>query len=259
MMHRLFRIQILVVMTLGLLISVGCRREPVSAPAPPPPRPAPAPADEPAAPEPTAGISANPSTIDRGQQTTLSWETQNASSIVIDQEVGNVNARGSIVVSPNESTTYTIVARNPTGEARASSRVTVVEPKQLEPVVTLSDVEGLRREIEAGNVRDIFFDFDKAELSAAARAALERNAEIFQQYPQARVIIEGHCDERGTEEYNLALGDRRALATHDYLVQLGVSAAQLETISYGEERPFATGHNEAAWAQNRRAHFTTGN
>jgi len=200
-------------------------------------------------------LSASPTTIDRGGQTTLTWNSSHASSIVIDGGVGNVSPTGSIVVSPRDSTTYTAVASGRGGESRASTRVTVLEPRKVIPDRAVTDREGLREAIEKGDVQPVFFAYDKAELSESAIETLKQNARIFRSFPRARVIIEGHCDERGTEEYNLALGDRRALAARDYLLQLGVDAAQLETISYGEERPFAKGSNERAWSLNRRAHF----
>lgn len=102
---------------------------------------------------------------------------------------------------------------------------------------------------------DVFFSFDSFLLSEEARRILERNAEWLRSHPEAQVVIEGHCDERGTVEYNLALGERRAQSAKDYLVNLGISADRLFTISYGKERPFVLGHTEEAWAQNRRAHF----
>jgi peptidoglycan-associated lipoprotein len=104
-------------------------------------------------------------------------------------------------------------------------------------------------------LKDAYFDFDRSELKLEAREALTRDAEYLMSNSGARVLIEGHCDERGTNEYNLALGDRRARAAMDFLVKYGVSASRIETISYGEERPFALGHDESAWWQNRRAHF----
>jgi len=104
------------------------------------------------------------------------------------------------------------------------------------------------------NVGDrVFFDFDKFDLKPPARATLERQASWLKQYPQNTVTVEGHCDERGTREYNLALGERRANAAKNYLVSLGVAASRIKTISYGKERPVALGSNEAAWSQNRRA------
>jgi peptidoglycan-associated lipoprotein len=103
------------------------------------------------------------------------------------------------------------------------------------------------------NVGDrVFFDLDKAALTASAQRTLERQAAWLSQYPSVTIMIEGHCDERGTREYNLALGDRRATSTKNYLVQLGVDPNRIETISFGKERPDAAGHNEAAWSQNRR-------
>ena len=99
----------------------------------------------------------------------------------------------------------------------------------------------------------VFFDLDKFNLESAARNGLQRQAEWLKQYPNVRVTLEGHCDERGTREYNLALGDRRANAAKDYLVGLGIDANRIATISYGKERPEVLGSNESAWSQNRRA------
>ncbi len=104
------------------------------------------------------------------------------------------------------------------------------------------------------NVGDrVFFDFDKYDLKPRAREVLERQATWLKRFPDVRIIVEGHCDERGTREYNLALGERRANAAKDYLVSLGVDPSRVRTISYGKERPVATGSNEASWRQNRRA------
>ncbi len=117
--------------------------------------------------------------------------------------------------------------------------------------------QGLNIEqIFKNEIQDIFFDFDRAEITAEYRDILRQNAEVLiRRLPQISIMIEGHCDERGTEEYNLGLGDRRANAARDYLVSLGVSATRIKTISYGEERPFDPAHTEEAWAKNRRAHF----
>ncbi|MCB5425902.1 peptidoglycan-associated lipoprotein Pal [Altererythrobacter sp. CC-YST694] len=99
----------------------------------------------------------------------------------------------------------------------------------------------------------IFFDTDKFDIDADDQAALRAQAQWLQRYPAKRATIEGHCDERGTREYNIALGERRANAAKNYLVSLGVDASRINTVSYGKERPVALGSNEAAWAQNRRA------
>jgi len=109
-------------------------------------------------------------------------------------------------------------------------------------------------ELEA-KLQDVFFAFDSSQLTWEARQALAEDARLLQGVTDLAVVLEGHCDERGTNEYNLALGDRRARSVRDYLVQAGVPASRLTLISYGEERPFALGHDEAAWSQNRRVHF----
>jgi peptidoglycan-associated lipoprotein len=184
----------------------------------------------------------------------LTWDSSNTSSLSIDGGIGNVAGSGSIVVSPASSTTYTAVATGPGGEGRASTRVTVLEPRP--PVDVSTDADKIQEAINNGSVRPVFFDYDKADLSEESKGILRENARVFRLYPQAKVAVEGHCDERGTEEYNLALGDRRAVAAKDFLVELGVDPAQLDTISYGEEQPFNPGHDEASWAQNRRAHFS---
>lgn len=104
-------------------------------------------------------------------------------------------------------------------------------------------------------LQDAYFDFDEAALRMDAKTALENNARYLEKNGTSRAIIEGHCDERGSVEYNLALGERRAKAARDFLVSYGIAAGRLTTISYGKERPFDSGHDEDAWAKNRRAHF----
>jgi peptidoglycan-associated lipoprotein len=106
-----------------------------------------------------------------------------------------------------------------------------------------------------GYLKDAFYDFDKSDVRADARDMLAADAEWLRKHPSVKITIEGHCDERGTREYNLALGDRRANAAREYLVSLGVDAGRIRTVSYGKERPFATGHDEDSWQKNRRAHF----
>lgn len=110
-------------------------------------------------------------------------------------------------------------------------------------------------EVERLTLRDAFFDYDKYNLRDDARDALENNARLLQQQGGFNVLIEGHADERGTVEYNLALGDRRAQSARSFLLEFGIEPSRISTISYGEERPFVQGHDETAWSQNRRAHF----
>ena len=125
-------------------------------------------------------------------------------------------------------------------------------PEPTEPVVKAPDYAAMNP-AEYG-IGDVYFAFDEYELSTEAMGVLSRNARILRE-AGVTVLVSGHCDERGTVEYNLALGEKRAKAVKDYLVSLGVSAGNLRVTSYGESRPFAMGHSEDAWAQNRRAHF----
>ncbi len=155
---------------------------------------------------------------------------------------------------PPDLTTSTVTTPAPA--------TTDVNPRPSLPVAD-SRPDPLSGELEAANrhayqqglLGDIYFDYDRAELTEQARGRLARNAEFLRSRPEFQVIVEGHCDERGTNEYNLALGERRANAAREYLVSLGVSAARLRTVSYGEERPQCRQSSESCWALNRRAHF----
>lgn len=106
-----------------------------------------------------------------------------------------------------------------------------------------------------GYLKDVFFDYDLYDVRADQRDVMGTNAEWLKKWPTVKIQIEGHCDERGSNKYNMALGDKRANAARDYLVSLGIDASRVTTISYGEERPFVEGQSESAWSQNRRAHF----
>ncbi|HUP66553.1 MAG TPA: peptidoglycan-associated lipoprotein Pal [Thermoanaerobaculia bacterium] len=129
-----------------------------------------------------------------------------------------------------------------------------------EPMVEAVDLSGTIDQVNErvqrlGYIRDVFFEYDSASLSADAQDALAVTASWLKTHPEFNVMIEGHTDERGTQQYNLALGDRRANIARDYLLTLGIPSNRVRTISYGEERPFAVGSNESAWSQNRRAHI----
>jgi len=238
-----------------LLFAAGCKKK---QPAPPPPPPPPPPKEEP---KPAAAVirsfTAEPSTVTRGQSSTLRWNVENASEVVIDQGIGTVPPRGQRVVSPGDTTTYRMTARSAGGDAVAAVTVTVTAPPPPPPPPAAPKASLSER--MAREVQDIFFDYDKSEVREDARATLQRNVEalkaILNDFPSAAILIEGHCDERGSAEYNLGLGDRRANSTKEFLVQLGVPADRLKTISYGKERPFCTESNESCWQQNRRAHF----
>jgi peptidoglycan-associated lipoprotein len=228
------------------VVAVGCKHP---APAPPP---APAAAAPPPA-RPTVTLQATPQNIQRGQSVTLRWTSTNATSLNLTPGVGNVAAEGMTTVMPADSATYTITATGPGGSADASARITVTvpPPPPPPPVTRAPSIEDLF----ARDVRDAYFDYDKADVRADARTALTQTADFLKSYPQVRVTVEGHADERGSTEYNLALGDRRATAAKDFLVSLGVAADRMQTVSYGKERPFCTVSNEDCWQQNRRAHI----
>jgi peptidoglycan-associated lipoprotein len=123
------------------------------------------------------------------------------------------------------------------------------------PKVDSGDISRLALNELSGMLKPAFFDLDKADIRGDARDVLAANATWFKKYPSVQFTIEGHADERGTAQYNLALGDRRANAARDYLVSLGIDASRAKSVSYGKERPFATGHDEDSWQKNRRAHF----
>ena len=250
--------------TLALTLAIfaeSCKKKAPPPPPPPPPPTAPPTATAPTARPVIASFSAEPSTIERGQSSTLTWSITGATDMNIDQGVGPVQSQGSRQVSPNNSTTYTLTARGPGGTDSRSATVTVSSPAPPPPPPNtgprLSSSDLLQQQAQ-----DAYFDYDKSDVRADAREALTRDAtllkQIFAQDPQFTVVVEGHCDERGSAEYNLALGDRRASSARDFLVQLGIPADRLKTISYGKERPQCTEANEECWQRNRRAHLSPG-
>jgi len=230
---------------LALAFVAGCKKK-VPPPPPPPPAPAPAPA------RPTVSLQANPTSINTGDSTTLSWTSTDATQLAISPGVGAVTAQGSTKVTPSDSTTYTITASGPGGSADSSVRVTVTAPPPPPPPPPPSiDYDALFLQ----EVKDAYFDFNKADIRADARDALAKTADFLRKYPQIKATIEGRCDERGSTEYNLVLGDRRAAAVKAYLVSLGISADRLNTTSLGKEKPFCTESNEECWQRNRVGHF----
>jgi peptidoglycan-associated lipoprotein len=229
----------------ALLLFVGACKKEVAAP---PPAPAPAP---PPPARPTVTLQASQSFVQGGEAVTLNWSSTNATALDLQPGIGSVSPEGSTRVSPAQSTTYTITATGPGGSADASVRITVSAPPPPPPARPAATLEELFR----ANVFDAFYDYDKADIRPDGRDALARTAEFLRTHQQVRVLIEGHCDERGSTEYNLALGDRRAQAARQFLISLGVAADRLDTVSWGKERPFCTQSEESCWQQNRRAHF----
>jgi peptidoglycan-associated lipoprotein len=243
------------------MFAAGCKKKAPPPPPPPPPAPAPAPAPAPKAPTVTQ-FTAEPTSIQRGQSSTLRWEVSgDVTSVSINQGVGTVQNTGSRRVFPSDSTTYTLTASGPGGNTTASATVEVTSPPPPPPPPAPAPTVTLDQRLSS-DVQDAYFDYDKSDIRPDAREALTKDAtalkSILSDFPNASVVVEGHCDDRGSAEYNLGLGDRRATAAKDFLVQLGVPADKLKTISYGKERPVCTEENEACWQKNRRAHFSPG-
>jgi len=237
--HERLRLLFVIVLLGSVLVLGGCKKKVAPAPPPPPPPP----------PAPTVTLNASPDTIQPGQASTLTWKTENATDITLD---GNkVDATGTQSVTPAQSTTYRLVAKGAGGTQEATARVTVTPP----PAPPTPQPSATDEEMFGRNIKDVFFDYDKYDIRPDQQAALQADAQFLSQHPTMRFTIEGHCDERGSTEYNLALGDNRANAVKNALVQAGVSADRIRTISYGKEKPFCAESNEQCWQQNRRGHF----
>jgi peptidoglycan-associated lipoprotein len=238
------------VFALGLTIWIGgCAKKVTPPPAAKAAEPAPPAPVTPPAPAPTISLSAVPSTIVKGQSTVLSWKSSNATTVELDGGIGSVQGSGQKTLTPSSSTTYTARAAGPGGSAVASTRVTVETPVATAKP-PLSDQAFFEQRIH-----DLFFDYDQFNIRDDQQSVVDMNVRALQERPNLRIMIEGHCDERGSEKYNLALGDRRANSVKAFLVERGISPNRVDTTSYGKERPFNLGHDEEAWAQNRRAHF----
>jgi len=210
-----------------------------------------------------AQFSAEPTSIQRGQSSTLRWEVSgNVTSVSIDNTIGTVQNTGNRRVFPSDSTTYTLTATGPGGSTTASATVSVSSPPPPPPPPTPTATKATMEQRLGTDVQDVFYDYDKADVRSDARDTLTRDAQaikaILADFPSATIVVEGHCDERGSAEYNLGLGDRRASSAKDFLVQLGVPADRLKTISYGKERPQCTEADESCYQRNRRAHFSPG-
>lgn len=245
--------------------AAGCKKK-VPAPAPPPVAKPEPPKAAPVAKPIVKFFTAEPSTIERGQASSLKWEVTGAETASINQGLGVIGTSpnggtisGNRSVFPSSTTTYTLTATNAGGTVSETVTVNVTAPQAAAPPTTPAPKATFGEAI-AREIQDVFFDFDKSDLREDARNTLTQNADklktIFRDYSTGTVTIEGHADERGSAEYNLGLGDRRAIAAKDFLVQLGVPADRLRTLSYGKERPQCTENNEACWQKNRRDHFT---
>src|SRR5271166_5842653 len=227
-----------------ILLAAACAKK---QPAPPPPPPAAKP------PAPTAMLTANPNAISAGQASTLTWKTDFASEVSIDG-IGKVDPSGSMKVTPSESTTYRLVAKNDSGMKDATARITVTPAAAAPPTASSTSNES-DAQLFAQSMKDVFYAYDSYEITSEGESGIQADAKFLQQHPSMTFIIEGHCDERGSIEYNLTLGEYRANAAKQALAQQGVSATRMRTISYGKEKPFCNESTEACWQKNRRAHF----
>ena len=238
------RIVVPVVLLVALVSVAGCKKK----------QPAPLPVEAAApvvVPAPTAQLTATPTVVSAGDQVQLAWRTTNATSVSIDG-IGDVPSSGVKTVTPTESTSYHLVARGESGSADATARVTVnAPPAVVVPVSTMSEEEEFK-----ANVQDIFYDYDTYDLRADAQGTLAHDASFLASHPSVKVVIGGYCDERGSNEYNLALGQNRADAAKNALVTAGVAASRIRVVSYGKEKPFCSESTEECWQQNRRAGFT---
>jgi peptidoglycan-associated lipoprotein len=232
----------LLIVALGALLTLGACGKKATPPPPPPPPPPPAP---------TASISVSPNTIQAGQSASLTWQTSNATDVSIDG-IGAVQPNGSQSVSPTESTTYHLTAKGSGGSQEATARLTITQapPPPPPPTPSVSD-----EDLFSQNVKDVYFDYDKSDIRSDQQSSVQADVQFLTQHPNINITIEGHCDERGSTDYNLALGDQRASALKNALTAGGISASRIKTISYGKEKPFCTESNEACWQQNRRGHL----
>ncbi|MBV8630003.1 MAG: peptidoglycan-associated lipoprotein Pal [Silvibacterium sp.] len=227
-----------------LYLAAGCHKK-AAPPPPPPPTP-------PSAPAPTATISASPNVVNAGGSVVLAWRTTDATDVSIDG-IGAVPTAGTRTVNPSESTNYHLVAKGEGGTADATARVTVNAAPQ--PTSNLSETD-VTDALFHQNVKDIFYDYDSYDIRSDAQSTISQDANFLNQHPGLKVVIGGYCDERGSTEYNLALGENRANAAKQALASAGVSPDRLRTVSYGKEKQFCTEHDENCWQLNRRAQFS---
>ena len=237
-------------LSLALVTFAGCHKKPSNVPsnALPPSTGGPAP---------TATISADPSAIDAGQSVVLNWRTTNASSASIDG-LGDVAVNGTQTVSPANSTNFHLVVKGDGGTTDASVRVTV-RVAQIPGGGNAANGSGGDMGSDAAfhaNIKDIFFAYDSYTIEADTEGVITQAAQYLQQHPAIRVVIGGYCDDRGSAEYNITLGENRANSAKTALVSAGISPERIRVVSYGKERQFCTEDTDACWQQNRRDQFS---
>jgi peptidoglycan-associated lipoprotein len=246
--HTLRTNTLLTLAAASLILLSGCHKK-TSAP---PPYTAPPVAEAPAAP--TATFTAEPAAIDLGQSVVLTWHSTGATSVTIDG-IGPVNLNGTTNVTPSNSTNFHLTAKGDGGSAEANVRVTVrvPAPPTSGTESNLGDM-GTDAAFHAA-VQDVFFDYDSYDLRSDAQTNATQAASYLAAHPAIKLTIGGYCDERGSAEYNLALGENRANSAKTALINAGVAANRIRVISFGKEKQFCTEQNESCWQQNRRAQF----
>jgi peptidoglycan-associated lipoprotein len=237
MMKQQLRSITLISALAGFALLAGCNKKVAKVTPPAPPAP----------PAPTATLAANPSVIQSGQSTTLTWQTTNADHITI-QGLGIVASSGTRTLTPNQSTMYTLTAKGPGGTQDATASIAV------NPVVKAMTPQPSEQDLFAKNVNDVYFDFNRSDIRPDEVSTTDKDGSFLAEHPHIKVTVEGHCDDRGSEEYNIALGDSRANSLKASLVSQGVSSDHIKTISYGKEKPFCSTDDEQCWQQNRRDH-----
>jgi peptidoglycan-associated lipoprotein len=230
----------IIVVAMFAAVLSGCPSKTPVAQTPPPPPP----------PEPTATIEVAPTTVQSGQPVTVTWKTENATDVTIDP-IGSVQAIGSQTLTPSDSTTYHITAKGPGGVQEADARVTVTAASTAQQATSTED------ELAAAgaNRLDVFFDTDEFSIRPDQLSTIKNDADFLRQHPEMSIVVEGHCDETGSTEYNLALGDRRAVEVKTALEKAGIKSQRVKTISYGKEQPFCREQSDDCFRMNRRAHI----
>jgi len=244
--HSKFWNKAALVATLALLAASGCHKKHAATP------PA-AMAPEATTPPPTASITADPAAIDLGQSVVLNWRTSNATSVSIDG-IGEVPVNGTQTVSPASSTNFHLVAKNAGGTTEANVRVTVRVPEV--PAAPSDNGDMGTDAMFHAKVPDIFFGYDSFDLTPEADSSISSAAAYLTAHPAIKILIGGYCDDRGSAEYNITLGENRANAAKTALVSAGVTGNRIRVVSYGKEKQFCSEETESCWQQNRRGQFS---
>jgi peptidoglycan-associated lipoprotein len=232
---------LLLTAALVVLLSACPSKTPIAKAPPAPPSP----------PAPTASIEATPASVQPGQPVTITWKTENATDVAIAQ-IGAVQPNGSQTLTPSESTTYHLTARGPGGVQESDARVSVAAAA-AEPSPSSADAATPG---DAANRLDVFFDLDDFQIRPDQFPTIQTDAQFLKEHSEMRIVVEGHCDEMGSTEYNLALGDKRAAEVKAALEKAGVTPNRIRTVSYGKEQPVCSETTESCFRMNRRAHIT---